>query len=44
MIEALWQVEGTYGIAVVCGEDPDKIVAARKGSPLLVGLGDGEYT
>ncbi len=43
VIEALWQVEGTYGIAVVSGQDPDKIVAARKGSPLLVGLGDGEY-
>src|SRR5688572_12797090 len=43
VIEALWQVEGTYGIAVVSSEDPDKIVAARKGSPLLVGLGDGEY-
>ena len=43
VIEALWQVEGTYGIAVVAGDDPDKIVAARKGSPLLIGLGDGEY-
>ena len=43
VIEALWQIEGTYGIAVVSGEDSDKIVAARKGSPLLVGLGDGEY-
>jgi glucosamine--fructose-6-phosphate aminotransferase (isomerizing) len=43
VIEALWQVEGTYGIAVVSGEDPDNIVAARKGSPLLIGLGDGEY-
>jgi glucosamine--fructose-6-phosphate aminotransferase (isomerizing) len=43
VIEALWQIEGTYGIAVVSSEDPDKIVAARKGSPLLIGLGDGEY-
>jgi glutamine---fructose-6-phosphate transaminase (isomerizing) len=43
VIEALWQVEGTYGIAVISSEDPDKIVAARKGSPLLIGLGDGEY-
>ncbi len=43
VIEALWQVEGTYGIAVVSSEDRDKIVAARKGSPLLIGLGDGEY-
>ncbi|MEO5588327.1 MAG: glutamine--fructose-6-phosphate transaminase (isomerizing), partial [Gemmatimonadaceae bacterium] len=43
VIEALRQVEGTYGIAVVSSEDKDKIVAARKGSPLLIGLGEGEY-
>ena len=43
VIEALSKVEGTYGIAVVCSDDRDKIVAARKGSPLLVGLGEGEY-
>ncbi|MFL5483096.1 MAG: glutamine--fructose-6-phosphate transaminase (isomerizing) [Gemmatimonadaceae bacterium] len=43
VIEALWQIEGTYGIAVVSSLDPDKIVAARKGSPLLIGLGNGEY-
>ena len=43
VIEALWQVEGTYGIAVVSSEDKDKIVAARKGSPLLIGLGDKEF-
>ena len=43
VIEALHQVEGAYGIAVVSSKDPHKIVAARKGSPLLVGLGDGEY-
>ena len=41
--DALHLVEGTYGIAVVSSRDPDKIVAARRGSPLLVGLGDGEY-
>jgi glucosamine--fructose-6-phosphate aminotransferase (isomerizing) len=41
--EALNQVEGTYGIAVVSSVDSHKIVAARKGSPLLVGLGDGEF-
>jgi glucosamine--fructose-6-phosphate aminotransferase (isomerizing) len=43
VIEALHQVEGTYGIAVVSSVDSHKIVAARKGSPLLVGLGDNEY-
>ena len=43
VIEALWQIEGTYGIAVVSSRDKNKIVAARKGSPLLIGLGEGEY-
>jgi glucosamine--fructose-6-phosphate aminotransferase (isomerizing) len=43
VLAALEHVEGTYGIAVMSERDPGKIVAARKGSPLLVGLGDGEY-
>ncbi|HEV8613526.1 MAG TPA: glutamine--fructose-6-phosphate transaminase (isomerizing) [Gemmatimonadales bacterium] len=41
--EALWDVEGAYGIAVICVAEPDTLVAARNGSPLLVGVGDGEY-
>jgi len=41
--QALSQVHGTYGIAVVSEEDPDMLIAARKGSPLLLGIGDGEY-
>ena len=43
VIDALALVEGTYGIAVLSSKDPDKIVAARKGSPLLIGLGEGEF-
>ena len=39
---ALREVEGTYGIAVVSTKEPDTIVAARLGSPLLVGVGNGE--
>jgi len=40
---ALQQTEGAYGIAVVSERDPDKIVVARNGSPLLLGIGpDGE--
>ena len=39
---ALKHVEGTYGIAVVCADKPDEFVVARKGSPLVIGLGDGE--
>ena len=40
---ALKEVEGTFGVALVCTEDPDTLVAARRGSPLIVGVGDGEY-
>ena len=39
---ALQQVEGTYGIAIVSSREPDTIVAARRGSPLLVAIGNGE--
>lgn len=39
---ALKMVVGAYGIAVISTENPDEIVVARKGSPLIVGLGDGE--
>jgi glutamine---fructose-6-phosphate transaminase (isomerizing) len=39
---ALQQVEGTYGIAVISSREPDTIVAARRGSPLLVAIGNGE--
>jgi glucosamine--fructose-6-phosphate aminotransferase (isomerizing) len=42
VIHALRKIEGTYGIAVISSRDPAKIVAARKGSPLLIGVGNGE--
>ena len=40
--KALLHVEGTYGIAVLCADYPGEIVGARKGSPLVVGVGHGE--
>lgn len=40
--EALAQVEGTYGVAVVHAGFPDRIVVARNGSPLIVGVGEKE--
>jgi glutamine---fructose-6-phosphate transaminase (isomerizing) len=40
--DALREVIGTYGIAVICANEPDKIVGARRGSPLIVGIGRGE--
>ena len=39
---ALNEVDGTYGLAVIYSEEPDKLVAARKGSPLVIGIGEGE--
>ncbi len=40
---ALHEVEGTYGIAVICRDEPDTLVVARKGSPLIIGVGQHEY-
>jgi glucosamine--fructose-6-phosphate aminotransferase (isomerizing) len=40
---ALREVEGAYGIAVISADEPDVLVAARQGSPLLVGVGDHEW-
>jgi glucosamine--fructose-6-phosphate aminotransferase (isomerizing) len=41
---ALQEVEGAYGIAVISSRDPEKIVVARNGSPLLLGIGkDGSF-
>ena len=40
--EALKQVVGAYAIAVVERDNPDQIIAARKSSPLVIGIGDGE--
>lgn len=39
---ALQKVRGTYGVAVITAEEPDKIIAARNSSPLILGVGDGE--
>jgi len=39
---ALNEVNGTYGLAVIYSNEPDKLIAARKGSPLVIGLGEGE--
>jgi glucosamine--fructose-6-phosphate aminotransferase (isomerizing) len=39
---ALGMVRGTWGIAVLFADHPERIIAARNGSPLVVGLGDGE--
>ncbi|MGH7577273.1 MAG: glutamine--fructose-6-phosphate transaminase (isomerizing) [Longimicrobiales bacterium] len=42
--DALGRVEGAYGLAIISSRDPDKLVVARLGSPLLLGIGEnGEY-
>ncbi|MBP8848990.1 MAG: glutamine--fructose-6-phosphate transaminase (isomerizing) [Breznakibacter sp.] len=40
---ALSRVIGAYGIVVYCSEEPDVLIAARKGSPLVIGVGENEY-
>jgi glucosamine--fructose-6-phosphate aminotransferase (isomerizing) len=40
---ALRDVDGAYGLAFISADEPDVVVAARKGSPLLVGVGENEY-
>jgi glucosamine--fructose-6-phosphate aminotransferase (isomerizing) len=40
---ALSKVIGAYGILVMCVDEPDKLIAARKGSPLVIGVGNEEY-
>ena len=39
---ALNRVEGTYGLVIICTKELDKLFAAKKGSPLVIGVGEGE--
>ncbi len=40
---ALTKVIGAYGLLIACPNEPEQLIAARKGSPLVIGIGDGEY-
>lgn len=40
--KSLRHVDGTYGIAVICPDFPNELIGARKGSPLIIGIGNGE--
>ncbi len=40
---ALREIDGTYGIAVVCDREPHTLICARKGSPLIIGVGENSY-
>ena len=43
VVKATSKMEGSYAIGVICKDEPDKIVAVRKDSPLIVGVGKEEY-
>ena len=40
---ALHEVHGTYGLAIICTDEPDALIGAKKGSPLILGVGENEY-
>jgi glutamine---fructose-6-phosphate transaminase (isomerizing) len=40
---ALKDIEGAYGLAIICLDDPGKLIAARRGSPLIIGIGKKEH-
>ena len=41
--QALHELHGTYGLGIVCLDFPDMLIGAKKGSPLILGVGDNEY-
>ncbi|MDY4079857.1 MAG: glutamine--fructose-6-phosphate transaminase (isomerizing) [Clostridium sp.] len=43
VVKATKKIEGSYALGVICGSEPDKLIAVRKDSPLIVGLGEDEY-
>ena len=40
---ALRKVIGAYGLVIICADEPEQLIAARKGSPLVIGIGENEY-
>ena len=43
MQRALRELHGTYGLGILCADCPDMFIGAKKGSPLILGVSDGEY-
>jgi glucosamine--fructose-6-phosphate aminotransferase (isomerizing) len=41
--KALRELHGTYGLGILCADCPNLFIGAKKGSPLILGVGDGEY-
>jgi len=40
---ALHQLHGTFGLAIICSDFPDMLIGAKRGSPLILGVGENEY-
>jgi glucosamine--fructose-6-phosphate aminotransferase (isomerizing) len=43
VLDALYHIKGTFAIAVLTKDEPDKVIVARRSSPLIIGIGRGEY-
>ncbi len=43
VLEALKLIKGTYGLAIINSREPERLIVARNGSPLVLGIGKGEY-
>jgi len=41
--EALQELRGAYAVCILCKDEPETLIAAKQGSPMVVGLGNGEY-
>jgi glucosamine--fructose-6-phosphate aminotransferase (isomerizing) len=41
--QALTQVHGAYGLGIICSDEPDILIGCRRGSPLILGIGEDEY-
>lgn len=41
--QTLNELQGTYGLAIMCSDFPDTLIGAKKGSPLILGVGENEY-
>ena len=43
VLKAISKIEGTFGLAVICKSEPDTLIGARRGSPLILGIGQDEF-
>ena len=43
MRDAISRLKGTYGLLILDKEDPNRLIAVRQGSPMVIGVGDHEY-